>query len=97
MSVVLRKLFQRCARTFVPRQFTVAATLAKGDGGAQGFGKRREDGRERRVVIFDDSERSIQGKSTWEVVRGWLVFKLLSYDILVDNSLKVKYIYYLAL
>lgn len=28
-------------------------------------------------------------KSNWELFRGWLVFKLFTYDSLVDNSFKV--------
>ena len=35
-----------------------------------------------------DPESAIRGKTSWEVFRGWLVFKLFSYD-LVDNSTKV--------
>lgn len=40
-------------------------------------------------VRFDSPHAVTRGKSTWEVLRGWLVFKLFTYDILVDNSLKV--------
>lgn len=40
-------------------------------------------------VSFDSPEAVTRGKSTWEVFRGWLVFKLFSYDWLVDNNLKV--------
>lgn len=40
-------------------------------------------------VRFDSSEAVTRGKSTWEVMRGWLVFKLFAYDTLVDNSMKV--------
>ncbi len=45
----------------------------------------KADGR----VRFDSPEAVTRGKSTWEVFRGWLVFKLFTYDWLVDNNLKV--------
>lgn len=40
-------------------------------------------------VRFDSPEEVTSGKSTWEVLRGWLVFKMLAFDYLVNNSLKV--------
>lgn len=40
-------------------------------------------------VRFDSSEAVTRGKTTWEVMRGWLVFKLFAYDTLVENSMKV--------
>lgn len=40
-------------------------------------------------VRFDSPEAVTRGKSAWEVFRGWLVFKLFSYDTLVDNGFKV--------
>ena len=42
------------------------------------------------TVRFDSPEEATSGKSTWEVFRGWLVFKLLTYDFLVDHSLRVR-------
>ena len=36
-----------------------------------------------------DPESAIRGKTSWEVFRGWVVFKVLSYDLVVDNSTKV--------
>ena len=30
-------------------------------------------------------------KSNWELFRGWLVFKMFTYNSLVDNSFKVRY------
>ena len=39
---------------------------------------------------FDYSTQPIQDMSTREAIRGWLVFKMLTYDKLVDNSLKVQ-------
>jgi len=41
------------------------------------------------AVRFDSPEEATSGKSMWEVFRGWLVFKLLTYDFLVDHSLTV--------
>lgn len=41
------------------------------------------------AVHFDSSEVATAGKSTKEVLRAWVVFQLLTYDFLVDNSLRV--------
>ena len=41
------------------------------------------------AVRFDSPELATGGKSTSEVLRGWAVFKLFTYDSIVDNSLKV--------
>ena len=38
---------------------------------------------------FDSPEVATAGKSTKEILRGWVVFKLLTYDFLVNNSLRV--------
>lgn len=47
-------------------------------------------GQERRAEVrFDSTEVVARGKSTWEVLRGWLVFRIFTFDTLVDNSLKV--------
>lgn len=40
-------------------------------------------------VQFDSPEVATAGKTTREVLRGWLVFKLFTYDYLVENSVKV--------
>lgn len=92
MSVVLKRIFQRCA---VPCPFPAVRTLAgaryHGDL-AQEFERARRSEEGVREVTFGDSEWATRGKTTWEVFRGWLVFKLFSYDILVDNSLKVNYL-----
>ena len=40
-------------------------------------------------VRFDNPEVATRGKSAWEVIRGWLVFKLFTYDSVVDNNLEV--------
>ncbi len=40
-------------------------------------------------VDFGDPEIATRGKTTWEVFRGWLVFKIFTYDAIVDNSIKV--------
>ena len=40
-------------------------------------------------IDFGDPTRATQGKTTWEVLRGWLVFKIFTYDVIVNNSLKV--------
>ena len=40
-------------------------------------------------VRFDSPQAVAKGKSTWEVFRGWLVFKMFSYDMLVDNGAMV--------
>lgn len=40
-------------------------------------------------VGFDDPAMVTRGKSIWEVMRGWLVFKMFTFDTLVDNSLRV--------
>ncbi len=42
------------------------------------------------VAQFDSPDVATAGKTTREVLRGWLVFKLFTYDYLVDNSLKVR-------
>ncbi|KAL5477160.1 hypothetical protein EMCRGX_G023912 [Ephydatia muelleri] len=41
------------------------------------------------AVRFDSPELATGGKSTSEVLRGWTVFKLFTYDPIVDNSLKL--------
>jgi len=43
-----------------------------------------------------DPESAIRGKTSWEIFRGWTVFKILSYDVVVDNSIKVSAPLYLA-
>ena len=42
------------------------------------------------AVNFNSPQVATKGKSTGEVFRGWLVFKLFSYDWVVDNSMKVR-------
>lgn len=37
------------------------------------------------------SEDAIRQKTSEEVFRGWFVLKILSYDAIVDNSVKVRY------
>lgn len=36
-------------------------------------------------------EAALTGKQKWEVFRGWLVFKLLTYDWIVQNGLTVSH------
>ena len=45
------------------------------------------------AVQFDSPEVATAGKSTKEVFRGWVVFKLLTYDFLVNNSLRVSLVF----
>ncbi len=40
-------------------------------------------------VRFDRREEVTRGKNIWELFRGWLVFKLFTYNTIVDNSMKV--------
>ena len=54
-------------------------------------GKASIDPRHRKPAVkFDSPQVATQGKANREVFRGWLVFKLLTYDFMVDNSLKVR-------
>ena len=43
----------------------------------------------REAVKFDSPEVATAGKTVWEVFRGWMVFKLFTYDFPVDHSMKV--------
>ena len=71
---------RKCFRSkLLPR---VALYSSGGDVRADGNGQGA-------AVRFDNPEVVTRGKSTWEVFRGWLVFKLFTLDVLVDNSLKV--------
>lgn len=42
------------------------------------------------VGDFLYAKQAFAVKSNWELFRGWLVFKLFTYDSLVDNSFKVR-------
>lgn len=39
--------------------------------------------------LLNAKQAAFAVKSNWELFRGWLVFKLFTYDSLVDNSFKV--------
>lgn len=40
-------------------------------------------------LTFEDAEAAFKSKTTWELIRAYLVFKLCSYKYLVDNNMKV--------
>lgn len=74
----------RTAKVVIPRQFAAAnTTLAARDYRCSSSCGQEGD------VIFADTGKATRRKTTQEVIRGWLVFKLFTYDALVNNSLKV--------
>jgi len=40
-------------------------------------------------LSFNDARQAYRSKSTWEILRAWVVFKLCSVDYLVENNAKV--------
>lgn len=45
----------------------------------------------RAAGLLGSPEAALAGKQKWEVFRGWLVFKLLTYDWIVQNGLTVRH------
>ncbi len=41
------------------------------------------------LVNLKDTQVATSGKSVWEVLRGWTVLKLFTYDIMVNHNIKV--------
>jgi proline dehydrogenase len=41
-------------------------------------------------LTFNDARQAYRSKSTWEILRAWIVFKLCSIDSLVENNDKVR-------
>ena len=91
MFVVLKKLLRLCGNPLAPRLFASMGSVSvsrNSKSSARNF-RSSVKGKEMRRLTFCDSEEATRRKTMYEIFRGWLVFKLFTYETLVDNSLKV--------
>lgn len=44
-------------------------------------------------ITFEDAKAAFKSKTNWELIRGYIVYTLCSFEYLVDNNMKVSWFY----